>query len=577
MSRIAHSPIRHNSSSINEKPVLLPNTNTHNNYNNNNPHRVLKEPPLSIKSSIPLLPPATLTTVSTSSFTVNNNSSLMNNNNNNNINILQLKKRIKELETENEKLKNHVSHAEDAIQNYRGFLSVRNDNNNNNRKIDCSIQTDASFLSDNNQSMNMMNNITQSKIMTLEGLLKNSQQQCNDLRNENIRLKDKDNNNNEIIKNMQKDENELRSLLSSIKEEFSDQQAELKNVNYEKKMIITTQQENDKKNSLIMMMNEEIRNLKGHVLGLKQQSKLELEDFALHISQCTNEVVGRHNEAVKEMELKLKDATTTIKGYEGKVASLLDEVVSLQNTLSEKDEEIDLLKSTIEINQVLSKSCDQACDPLSPLANRSITNSKIDELETSNRNLQKDLLSQKDQLCKEDKLKEELQIKMKSISNSLYTLQENFSNQLDAVRHIAHVKDLVRVAGIREISLERDRVIGDLKHFKELCNILSFSLSTSEQALKESNPQVVEKLVEGRSKRILALEKINKERKRDIDQRSVETCAVSSTHLESFSVKAQTKYASVEEQTQNCINELAQSFKTFDITLPVYSTDNKKK
>ena len=201
----------------------------------------------------------------------------------------------------------------------------------------------------------------------------------------------------------------------------------------------------------------------------------------------------------------------------------------------------------------------------------------MNELETSNRSLQEDLLSQKDQLSKENKLKEELQAKIKSISDNLYTLQENFSNQLDAARHIAHVKDLVRIAAIREITLERDRVIGDLKHFKELCNILSFSLSTSEQALKETNPQVVEKLVEGRTKRILALEKINKERKRDIDQRSVETCAVSSSHLESFGIKAQTKYDSVEEQTRNCINDIVESFKTLDIQMPIYSNQKKKR
>ncbi len=33
--------------------------------------------------------------------------------------------RIRELEQENEKLKNHLKESEDAIKNYRGFLSHR--------------------------------------------------------------------------------------------------------------------------------------------------------------------------------------------------------------------------------------------------------------------------------------------------------------------------------------------------------------------------------------------------------------------------------------------------------------------
>jgi GTPase Era involved in 16S rRNA processing len=131
------------------------------------------------------------------------------------------------------------------------------------------------------------------------------------------------------------------------------------------------------------------------------------------------------------------------------------------------------------------------------------------------------------------------------------------------------------VSSIREISLERDRIVGELKHYKELCNILSFSLNTSEQALKETQPHVVDKLVEGRTKRILALEKINKERKKDIDQRSAETCAVSSTHLESFSVKAQTKYDAAEEVTKDSLKLMSDIFRTASIEMPIYISKKK--
>jgi hypothetical protein len=44
-------------------------------------------------------------------------------------------------------------------------------------------------------------------------------------------------------------------------------------------------------------------------------------------------------------------------------------------------------------------------------------------------------------------------------------------------------------------------------------------------------------LVESRTKRLKLLEKAAKEKRKDIDQRSAETCAVNSTHLEGFKTK----------------------------------------
>ena len=88
------------------------------------------------------------------------------------------------------------------------------------------------------------------------------------------------------------------------------------------------------------------------------------------------------------------------------------------------------------------------------------------------------------------------------------------------------------------MAIEKERYISDIKYNKEIQNALSFSLSTAEQSLQESQPHVVTKLVEGRNKRLKILEKSLHERKRDLDQRSAETCAVSSAHLDGFQVKA---------------------------------------
>lgn len=86
---------------------------------------------------------------------------------------------------------------------------------------------------------------------------------------------------------------------------------------------------------------------------------------------------------------------------------------------------------------------------------------------------------------------------------------------------------------------------------RDLQNVLLFSLDTAEQMLSEINPQLVVKLQESRNKRMFLLEKEVKEKRKDIEQRSMETCAVSTTHLESFQSKAELKCKLAAEESQN--------------------------
>jgi hypothetical protein len=81
-------------------------------------------------------------------------------------------------------------------------------------------------------------------------------------------------------------------------------------------------------------------------------------------------------------------------------------------------------------------------------------------------------------------------------------------------------------------------------------NILNFSLSTAEQSLTEVLPHVVVKLVQGREKRLKLLEHTTGLRKKDLDQRSADTCAVNSAHLDGFQKKAVANNAAAKEMTR---------------------------
>jgi len=482
---------------------------------------------------------------------------------------MMLKRRVSDLEGDVDRLRRHVNQAEEAISNYRGFLSPTTTTTTttaayHTRRMDTSVQTDATYVTD---SMNMADSISQSKIAMLEGLLKNSQQQYNEMKQENNKLKEKDIRNNETMNIMQTEASGLRAQVSSIRVELLELQNRLSKANDDNTNTIR-RDHNDK----LALFSREIDKLKLSIMKLRDQTKQEMEAFYDQIQQYVTMIIRKENDTIGDLGMKLREADDKIACRDSKVSEMLDEISNLNEMLHDKEEEVDLLKSAVEVKRVLSESCDQACDPLSPLFNRQ---SRTSELELAQQRTKDEMARALDNLDQEKKKSEDLAHKLKSVADKMISLQENYGSQVDAARHIAHVKDLVRVSSIREISLERDRIIGELKHYKELCNILSFSLNTSEQALKETQPHVVDKLIEGRTKRILALEKINKERKKDIDQRSAETCAVSSTHLESFSVKAQAKYDAAEEITKNSLKQIGDIFQTASIEMPLYISKKK--
>ena len=185
--------------------------------------------------------------------------------------------------------------------------------------------------------------------------------------------------------------------------------------------------------------------------------------------------------------------------------------------------------------------------------------------------LQQDLISKVQELVELNSIKEELDSKQSLLDKmtlsqkTLLSIITSFNEQLplygtaydteiQSHKKIAHVKDLSRVKEIRELSLEIDKLNDELKHMKEVHNILTFSLATAEQSLNESQPHVVQKLQEGRGKRLKILERTQNERRRDLDQRSSQTITLTSEHLEGFAKKAEKRQLDA-ENARKLIND----------------------
>ncbi len=269
------------------------------------------------------------------------------------------------------------------------------------------------------------------------------------------------------------------------------------------------------------------------------------QEFASSSSAC-NDIINKLLEKIgllnNEITLLKSRYNDTIADRQSVETLLSDKETMLMNV----NVELDMLRlKYMNVNEklnniqvpVMPEHKHQGCDPLSPVA------IKTAQYQDTITRLQSDIEQQKSRI-------NEYQNRLRDACNCLYKFQEIHFNEVAAVKHIAHVKDLGRVAAMRESTIEHDRVMSELKYAKDLNNVLSFSLQTAEEVLQEAQPHVVTKLLESRTKRMKSLEKAASERRKEVDQRSAETCAVNTQHLEGFQLKAQEKHDGIQKEYQ---------------------------
>lgn len=138
-----------------------------------------------------------------------------------------------------------------------------------------------------------------------------------------------------------------------------------------------------------------------------------------------------------------------------------DQQIQAKLRLAEKDAELDQLKRRIEQDRVhlLHQS-----DDLDALRTRLLSErERFDKICTD----QEHQLAQRTAQYQNERLRADaLQVRLQSASQALAGLQEVHQAEVKAVKHEAHVKDLLRVAKEREAALEKDKLQIELKHNK---------------------------------------------------------------------------------------------------------------
>jgi len=286
----------------------------------------------------------------------------------------------------------------------------------------------------------------------------------------------------------------------------------------------------------------------------------ELHGFRDYIADESKRIMLAVNKLVKQNKDTQDEVSNTKIDLMVAKEAFRQEQVELKQALAN----IESLKDKLTIHSEAAASIvppavteSQGCDPLSPMADRH--KREIDSAER--------------QKLLEDKVRnyEDVLLRIEEAIVQLKEVQCRHNDEMQTAKHLAHVKDLGRVAAIRELGIEKDKFISELKFNRDVQNILTFALKTCEQTLNEVQPHVVTKLMEGRNKRLKALEQSHKQQKKDLDQRSMDTCMVSASHLEGFVLKAEKKH---KESTEKAVSALTTLRELLDLSLPHKSCSN---
>jgi chromosome segregation ATPase len=463
-----------------------------------------------------------------------------------------LLKKIKDLETQNERLRKHVGQAEDAIRNYRGFMSGRRESaggdiSKNNDKGCQTVDSVDIMQSLQNELKELRRKLVASEKSSerLTALQASTRKlESSSFSGKKIVVNTDVGNNEEALQKLQAEVQELQGRCEQKDKEIE----KLRRQGGEERVMRVNVA------SATSKLLHAARAIKSGFLADKAVIEEELEEYRALLLQNTTKLAQADKDREKSadeaeaLKLALNLRETQLNSAE------LESEVARSEALKWKSQFQNLEKSVLAKQEAAVVTAKEVANVLAAAAERS--EMIVQENESSSKDNAIAELKEKNRALSNDREKyfekfSTIQGKLKRVRRQLKSLSDAHEDEVKAVKHAAHVKDLGRISAAREITLERDKALNDLDYAKEVENVLSFAVNTLEQTLLEDQPLVVMKVAERRAKRLKQLAKSAKKANRDVDQRSTDVLAVSGAALEGFKAKADSKLiAAIDTRTK---------------------------
>eukprot|EP01041_Mallomonas_annulata_P004955 gene4955-9911_t len=454
-----------------------------------------------------------------------------------------LRRRVNELSMDNSKLIKQLEQADISIQNYRGFLSHQSAKA---RRTDCASQTDHS----SSQQLEMALRKAEYRIKILEeekSVMKRDRDETRlSIEKRGSRTITSSSSSqlsltagSEKIANLVETVSRLQSIIDQ-KEDKSSSVSEgkpstarsnkairkqaIKDIFSKRKKLLKADKSNMK--STMSMFSTFMQQSLTSLMEMIRANHMENRRMKLQWSRVVDSE-QRLQARLLESDMKCADLVDALRSVEGGRGG-----ASARMSFASNADGISSLFPRNRMASLLSSAL--LTDPNPTATSSSITNDNTGADGSAPGDSRENLMAY-------------LQMRLDTALKRFEDLESKHLALVKAVKHEAHVRDLQRVSALREASLNAEQSMAEMKHAKEVRKVLMFCLETAEKSLSDSLPHVVTKLVEGREKRMAALERTVMEKLRDIEQRSSETCATSSSHLESFLLKAEKKRKETEK------------------------------
>ena len=320
----------------------------------------------------------------------------------------KMKQRIKELESENARMKAQVNQSEQSIISYRTFIAGLEI-----PKVTISTQTETALncktAKDNAQidsKLLKMNKMYEELLCKYNSQDISNTEQINSLKIEIEKLKMSHN----LFKNS-KDQEKYHSKSEAL----------LKIDSLSKKVI----------------------ELKISHKLIRSTISSQLNSHSSYFDECCTKLkkLIDNKDQNQKLNIKISNLKSSLENENKKCIELHKNLADAQQVIEKLNNQINNSEKTI-----IMKS--QSCDPLSPMASR-LANQNEMEIKISKLESQLKIALE----CAEEnqKMKCIFASNLMKASSQLEELQKSHENEINSTKHLAHVKDLGRIATIREV------------------------------------------------------------------------------------------------------------------------------
>jgi chromosome segregation ATPase len=320
----------------------------------------------------------------------------------------KLKQRIKELESENARMKTQVNQSEQSIISYRTFIAGLEI-----PKVTIATQTETALICKTSKD----NAQTDSKLLKMNKMY--DELLC--------KYNSQDNSNTEQINSLKIEIEKLKMSHSLFKNSKDQEKVQSKNETLLK----------------IDSLSKKVSELKISHKLIRSTVTSQLNSHGSYFDECCTKLKKIIDSKDQNQKLNIK-----ISNLKSSLESENKKCIELHKNLADAQQVIEKLNNQINSSEKTISMKSQSCDPLSPMASR-LTKQNEAEMKISKLEAQLKIALE----CTEEnqKMKCIFSSNLMKASSQLEELQKSHENEINTTKHLAHVKDLGRIATIREV------------------------------------------------------------------------------------------------------------------------------